>query len=234
MSTQSQGLKVSSLSALSDTLRSMTPRPVVAATLVLAGFVLGACAGTPASPSASTTVAAEATATPAASAEAELVKGTRENPIPYGEPYTFEDIGEMGGPAWKVTIDEPRDMSAEILASAVEIYGDEDESYLASSRPPEGTYFLGYTGSVERLLDFPASPGADLETDLIGSDGQTYTDLALGFTPPEEYISNISEMYAPAVSRFADVQVVPLGVTAGQVLVTMLNTGERVYFGVSP
>lgn len=77
---------------------------------------------------------------------------------------------------------------------------------------------MGYTGTVERL----------------GSDGNTYNMLTLGVGGPEEYLVNIAEMYAPATARFSDVQVVPEGVTAGQVLVTMTNTGERVYFGTPP
>lgn len=211
----------------------MSRRFVGAAALVLAGLVLAACAGPAPAPTAPTTseaeteVSVEPTAPPA---DEEVIRGTRESPIPYGEAYTFEDIGEAGGPAWTVIIDEPRDMSEEILASAVEMYGD-NEDYIYTSRPPEGSTFLGYTGSVERLMDFPSYPGADLETDLIGSNGQTYTDLALFFTPPEAYITDIAEMYAPAVSRFSDVQIVPLGTTAQQVLVTMRNTGERIYFG---
>ena len=69
---------------------------------------------------------------------------------------------------------------------------------------------------------------------IIGSDGNTYNMLTLGVGAPEEYLVNIAEMYAPATARFSDVQVVPEGVTAGQVLVTMTNTGERVYFGTPP
>ena len=159
--------------------------------------------------------------------------GTRTNPVPFGESYTFEDIGEAGGPAWKVTIDQPRDMGEEILADAVGKYGD-NEDYLKYARPEAGSIFLGYTGTVERLLDFPMSPGTDLDLAIIGSDGNTYNRLAFGVGGPEENIVNIAEMYAPATARFSDVQVVPQGVAAAQVLVTMRNTGERIYFGTPP
>lgn len=169
------------------------------------------------------------TATPSAEAPA---AGTRANPIPFGQPHIFEDVGEAGGPAWSVTIDEPRDMSAEILAFAVETYGSEDESYLSSSRPDPGSTFLGFTGTVERLLDSPATPGSDLDTALISEDGNTYSALLLFVSPPEEYITNIAEMYKPATARFANVQPVPEGTVAEQVMVIMRNTGERIYFGL--
>ena len=213
----------------------MTTRFLGSAALALAGLLLAGCAAPAPTPTTSEPPAA-GSAEPTAAAPEPVVEdlaGTRQNPIPYGQPYTFEDIGEAGGPAWTVIIDEPRDMSVEILDAAIAVYG-EDENYIYTSRPPEGSTFLGYTGSVERLMDFPAAPGYDFETDLIGTDGQTYTDLALFFTPPEDYITDISEMYAPAVSRFSDVQIVPTGTAAQQVLVTMRNTGERIYFGTAP
>lgn len=212
----------------------MTKRILGGAALLLAIIALSAC--TASSPEATETSAPPVTSSssPTPTAEQEQPRGTRENPIPFGESVTFEDLGEAGGPAWTVTVDEPRDMGPEILAAAIELYGADDESYLASSRPQPGTLFMGYTGTVERLLDYPAAPGYDLETDLIGSDGNTYNMLTLGVGGPEEYLVNIAEMYAPATARFSDVQVVPEGVTAGQVLVTMTNTGERVYFGTPP
>lgn len=195
------------------------------------GMLLTGCGAAETAPAESAPVA-EAQPTPTQEAAAEPA-GTRQNPVPFGEAYTFEDIGEAGGPAWKVTIDQPRDMSAEILAAAVEKYGD-DESYLAPSRPEAGTTFVGYTGTLERLLDTPMAPGYDLELAVVGSDGNTYNAIAFGVGGPEENIVNIAEMYAPATARFSDVQVVPEGVTAGQVLVTMRNTGERIYFGTPP
>lgn len=200
--------------------------------LIIAAIALAGCSAEPERQDAATTP--EATPEQVEEVADEVVEpGSRENPIPFGESYTFEDLGEAGGPAWTVIIDEPRDMSEEILADAVATYGD-DESYLATFRPEPGTTFLGYTGTLERLLDWPASPGSDLDTALIGSDGNTYNMLVFGIGGPEEDLVNISEMYAPATSRFSNVQVVPEGVAAEQVLVTMQNTGERIYFGDAP
>lgn len=196
--------------------------------LIAFGMALAGCAAA--------TEAKEPTTTPEPSVEAveeAAPQGTRENPVPFGESYTFENLGEAGGPAWTVTIDEPRDMGAEILAEATELYGD-DESYLATFRPEPGTIFLGYTGTVERLLDTPADPGSDLDNALIGTDGNTYNAIVLGIGGPEEALVNIAEMYSPATARFSDVQVVPEGVDAGQVLITMRNTGESIYFGNEP
>lgn len=87
---------------------------------------------------------------------------------------------------------------------------------------------------MERLLDFPSSPGSDLELALVGSDGNTYNAITIGVGGPEENIVNIADMYAPATARFSDVQIVPEGVSGGQVLVTMRNTGEAIYFGTPP
>lgn len=197
------------------------------------GLLLTGCGAAESAPAGSAPAAeAEVETTPTQEAAVEPA-GTRANPIPFGEAYTFEDIGEAGGPAWKVTIDQPRDMGEEILAEAVELYGD-DESYLQYSRPEAGEVFLGYTGTLERLLDYPMAPGYDLTTEIVGSDGNTYNAITLGVGGPEGSISNIPDMYAPATARFSDVQVVPEGVTAGQVLVTMRNTGERIYFGAPP
>lgn len=202
----------------------MNTRTWAGLALVLPLMMLTACTGTP-EPATSTALASPAP-TPG-----EERTGTRENPVPFGQSYTFEDIGEAGGPAWTVTIDEPRDMSAEIFAAAVDLYGSEDESYLSPSRPDPGETFLGFTGTVERLMDAPATPGSDLTTALISADGKTFDVLQLGVTPPEEYLTNISEMYKPAQAKFSNVQPVPQGAVAQQVMVTMRNTGERVYFG---
>jgi hypothetical protein len=193
-------------------------------TLLLSAFVLAGCAGTPAPATPSATPAPTVT-------EQEDPRGSRTNPFPFGEPVVIEVEGETDGPAWEVTVDQPRDMSAEILAAAVEAYGDEDESYLASSRPEPGTTFAGFTGTVERLIDTPAQPGADLDTAVIGSDGQTYDSLTLFVSPPEDYLSDISEMYRPATAAFSNIQVVPEGTTVQQVLVIATFTGARYYFG---
>lgn len=195
----------------------------------IVGAALTGCSAPAAVQEEDAPVAAESSA-PIVTEEAIVQKGTRDNPIPFAESYTFEDIGEAGGPAWKVTIDQPYDMGEEILADAIATYGD-NEDYLVYARPEAGTIFLGYTGTVERLLDFPMSPGGDLDIAIVGSDGNTYNAITMGVGGPEENIVNISEMYAPATARFSDVQIVPEGVTAAQVLVTMRNTGERIYFG---
>lgn len=192
-------------------------------------LLTGCGTATPPAAETSQAVKSEET-TPIPTAEAPELAGTRENPIPFAQAYTFEDIGEAGGPAWKVTIDQPRDMGPEILADAVSKYGD-NEDYLQYARPEAGKLFIGYTGTLERLLDFPMAPGYDLELAIVGSDGNTYNALTMGVGGPEENIVNIAEMYAPATARFSDVQVMPEGVTAAQVLVTMRNTGERIYFG---
>lgn len=206
------------------------------ATLVLGvatvGVALTGCGAPAVGENEDASAVAESSA-PIVTEEAIVPQGTtRDNPIPFAESYTFEDIGEAGGPAWKVTIDQPYDMGEEILADAVATYGD-NEDYLQYSRPEAGTIFLGYTGTVERLLDFPMSPGSDLDIAIVGSDGNTYNAITMYVGGPEENIVNISEMYAPATARFSDVQVVPEGVTAAQVLVTMRNTGERIYFGTA-
>lgn len=200
------------------------------------GLLLTGCGAAESAPIESAPgVEEEAVSTPTPTVEEVEVEpaGTRANPIPFGQSYTFEDIGEAGGPAWTVTIDQPRDMGPEILAEAVELYGD-NEDYLQYSRPEAGTLFLGYTGTVERLLDYPASPGSDLDLAIVGSDGNTYNAITIGVGGPEEAIQNISDMYAPATARFSDVQIMPEGVTAGQVLVEMRNTGEMIYFGTPP
>ena len=199
------------------------------AVIAVTTAVLTGCGATQSAPAASEPDVAVSSPTP----EATTSTGTRAQPVPFGDSYTFADIGEAGGPAWKVTIDEPRDMSAEILAKAVAQYGD-NEDYLKYARPDAGETFVGYTGTVERLLDVPREPGADLDLAVVGSDGNTYEALAFGVGGPEENIANLAEMYASATARFSDVQVVPQGVTAAQVLVTMRNTGERIYFGTPP
>lgn len=200
-------------------------------TLVV-GAALAGCSAPSPGENEDAPVAVESSA-PVVTEEAVIDEGTRQNPIPFGQSYTFEDLGEAGGPAWTVTIDQPYDMGEEILADAIATYGD-NEDYLIYARPEAGTIFLGYTGTVERLLDFPSSPGSDLDLAIVGSDGNTYNAITLGVGGPEENIVNISEMYAPATARFSDVQIVPEGVTAGQVLVTMRNTGEAIYFGTPP
>lgn len=203
------------------------------AALALTALLLAGCSTTPETVTTPDTMPSTAPSPTPTPEPVEQQLGTRENPIPYGQTVTIEDIGEIGGPAWSVTIDEPRDMSEEILARAVEMYGD-DEMYTASSRPEEGATFIGFTGTVGRLMDQPASPGGDLDTSIIGTDGNTYNAVQLGLTPPEEYLFNIAEMYAPATARFSNVQQVPVGTAVGQVLVTMRNTGERFYFGAPP
>lgn len=194
------------------------------------GAALAGCSA-PAAVQSEGTPVASSTPSPSVT-EAAVEQGTRNNPIPFGQAYTFEDIGEAGGPAWKVTIDEPYDMGEEILADAVAKYGD-NEDYLVYARPEAGTIFLGYTGTAERLLEYPAQPGSDLDLAIVGSDGKTYEAITMGVGGPEENIVNISDMYAPASARFSDVQIVPQGVTAAQVLVTMRNTGEAIYFGTA-
>lgn len=210
----------------------MTKRILGGTALLITGVALTACAVSTSAVVETEGPRVSASASPTPTAEAEQPRGTRQNPIPFSESVTFEDP-EGGGPTWTVTIDEPRDMGPEILAEAIELYGDDDESYLAPSRPEPGTFFLGYTGTVERLSDAPASPGYDLETALIGTDGNTYNMIVL-VGGPEEALFNIAEMYSPATARFSDVQAVPEGVTWGQVLVTLESTGERVYFGTPP
>lgn len=196
------------------------------------GLLLTGCGAAESAPAESAPIA-EAEPTPTQEAAEAEAAGTRSNPIPFGQSYTFDDIGEAGGPAWTVTIDQPRDMGEEILAAARELYGD-DESYLQYSRPEAGTVFMGYTGTLERLLDYPMAPGYDLDVAVVGSDGNTWSAITAGVGGPEENIVNIGEMYAPATARFSDVQALPEGITVAQVLVTMRNTGERIYFGTPP
>lgn len=165
-----------------------------------------------------------------AQAEPAAPEGTRESPIPYGESYTFAEIGEAGGDAWTVTIHEPADVTQAIIDEAIALY-DGDEEYVKHSRPEDGTMFLGVTGTVERLLEHPEDPGFALSVDVISSDGHTINAYgpSLDASPA---LMDLDEMYAPATADFTEVLTAPEG-TTGQVLVTLNNTGERIYFGDS-
>lgn len=166
-----------------------------------------------------------------AQAETAAPEGTRESPIPYGESYTFADVGEAGGDAWTVTINEPADVTQAIIDEAVALY-DGDESYVSYSRPDEGEIFVGVSGTVERLLDHPEDPGFALDVALISEDGRTL-DMSEQYLEASPPLLDLEEMYAPATADFTEVITAPEG-TTGQVLVTMLNTNERIYFGAPP
>lgn len=90
---------------------------------MVAGAALTGCSAPAPGENEDAPVAAESSA-PVITEEAVVDEGSRQNPIPFGQSYTFEDLGEAGGPAWTVTIDQPYDMGEEILADAVETYGD--------------------------------------------------------------------------------------------------------------
>ena len=204
------------------------------ATLVLGvvtvGVALTGCSAPAVGENEDAPVVAESSA-PIVTEEAIVQEGTRETPIPFGGSATVQELGEAGGDAWTVSIAQPYDVSQVILDEAKELFGD-DESYLASYRPPEGQIYLGVPLSITRLLDIPEDPFFALTVEFVTSDGRT-VQKSNQYSRANPPLMDVGEMYAPATAAATEVFLVPAG-TTGQVLLTESNSGARFYFGETP
>lgn len=121
--------------------------------VAVVAFGLGACAAE--EPDA----APEPTVEPAEAIEEVAAQGTLEAPIPFGESVVIPDLGEDSGEAWEITVNQPVDRTAEVLAFHDGQTGFEDEY------PVENVHQV-VDVTITRLSETPASPGEELEFHL--------------------------------------------------------------------
>lgn len=157
--------------------------------LAVLALALAACGGSDAppaadapadQPAAATDVPAEPTTAPEPTAEPASEAGTRDNPIPLGQPAEVND--------WTVTVLSVNENAADLVAAENEF----------NDPPIEGHQFVMVRVAVTHNGEEPASFWLDTSQGIVGSGGNSFTDRC-GVIP--EDLTDEGEMFQGATAE---------------------------------
>lgn len=150
--------------------------------------------------------------------EAETVVEEEPDTTAFGE--TFEI--NYAGSAWEITIDQPRDVAADL-----EKYY---EGTGLDAPTADGGVYVGVPGTVTRVGDGPADPFSELDIEAIVNNKTILPDYQSVDIPS---IMDVGELFPEGSTEFLEIFVVPVGETIETVSVTagMGEASTRVFIG---